>query len=313
MLTYRTSVTSILLFILSEATSRSYEGPWQLGPAYRHGPDAGLQLPWLPQKYLEGRERLEEQDAHIAAEQDLREQMLSAAAREDVSFLERQVDRSMDEGIHQQAAAAARNDQPENSDEQPKGHTTPKDPGTRDPVAVAYRGSAHEHDNRVIAKASSFTDVYFVALVAGCSAVAVIGVVAAGFCFYKVQRNGRAAADVEYPAYGVTGPNKEAPSPTADRKLAQSAQMYHFQHQKQQMIAMEKNHTNRHTSASDVDTEEENEEGDYTVYECPGLAPTGEMEVKNPLFNDDQTPVSPPLPNGKQDPDKGDKQAPPSP
>jgi hypothetical protein len=30
-------------------------------------------------------------------------------------------------------------------------------------------------------------------------------------------------------------------SPTSgDRKLAQSAQMYHYQHQKQQMIAMEK-------------------------------------------------------------------------
>lgn len=70
-------------------------------------------------------------------------------------------------------------------------------------------------------------------------------------------------------------------------------------------------------SLSDIETDEENEEGDYTVYECPGLAPvntttkslyirngersstvlfflsnfqTGEMEVKNPLF-DDQTPV----------------------
>merc|ERR1711973_101688 len=31
-------------------------------------------------------------------------------------------------------------------------------------------------------------------------------------------------------------------------------------------------------------------EVDYTVYECPGLASTDEMEVKNPLFNDDPTP-----------------------
>lgn len=136
-------------------------------------------------------------------------------------------------------------------------------------------------------------DIYFVALVAGCSAVAVFGVVAAGYCFYKVQKNARAAADVDYPAYGVTGPNKEGASPTADRKLAQSAQMYHFQHQKQQMIAVEKNQANRHTSASDVDTEEEeNEEGDYTVYECPGMASGGELEVKNPLFQDDR-PVLP--------------------
>ena len=53
--------------------------------------------------------------------------------------------------------------------------------------------------------------------------------------------------------------------------------------------------TSSHTSASDVDSEEENEEVDYTVYECPGLASTVEMEVKNPLFQDDVTPVSSPI------------------
>jgi len=53
-----------------------------------------------------------------------------------------------------------------------------------------------------------------------------------------MQKNNKAAADIEYPAYGITGPNKEM-SPTGDRRLAQSAQMYHYQHQKQQIIAME--------------------------------------------------------------------------
>lgn len=43
---------------------------------------------------------------------------------------------------------------------------------------------------------------------------------------------------------------------------------------------------------SDVESDDDNEEGDYTVYECPGLAPTGEMEVKNPLFLD-ETPATP--------------------
>ncbi|KAG1658669.1 Neural proliferation differentiation and control protein 1 [Nymphon striatum] len=114
--------------------------------------------------------------------------------------------------------------------------------------------------------------------------------------FSELQKNTKAAADTEYPAYGVTGPNKgDNTSPSGDRKLAQSAQMYHYQHQKQQMIALEKAGTDRNQSASDVDSEEENEEGDYTVYECPGLAPTGEMEVKNPLFNEQPTPTSPSL------------------
>ncbi|KAF8771211.1 Neural proliferation differentiation like protein [Argiope bruennichi] len=84
------------------------------------------------------------------------------------------------------------------------------------------------------------------AIVAGCCAVGIFGVISAGVCFYRA---------------GST----------------------------------------KNTSASDVDSEEENEEGDYTVYECPGLAPTGEMEVKNPLFHDDSTPVSPPLPAKSDD------------
>ena len=57
--------------------------------------------------------------------------------------------------------------------------------------------------------------------------------------YIRLQRNSKAAADVDYPAYGVTGPNKDS-SPSGDQRLAQSAQMYHFQHQKQQIIAMEK-------------------------------------------------------------------------
>lgn len=37
---------------------------------------------------------------------------------------------------------------------------------------------------------------------------------------------------------------------------------------------MENQNTNdQNGSISDIETDEENEEGDYTVYECPGLAP----------------------------------------
>lgn len=31
--------------------------------------------------------------------------------------------------------------------------------------------------------------------------------------------------------------------------------------------------SDRNGSLSDVESDDENEEGDYTVYECPGLAP----------------------------------------
>lgn len=102
----------------------------------------------------------------------------------------------------------------------------------------------------------------------------------------RLHKKAKAAADVDYPAYGVTGPNKDS-SPTGDRRLAQSAQMYHYQHQKQQIIAMENHNIDKNGIHSDAESEDDNEEGDYTVYECPGLAPTGEMEVKNPLFLED--------------------------
>uniref|UniRef100_A0A3B4FBF8 Neural proliferation, differentiation and control, 1b n=1 Tax=Pundamilia nyererei TaxID=303518 RepID=A0A3B4FBF8_9CICH len=71
-----------------------------------------------------------------------------------------------------------------------------------------------------------------------------------------------------------------------DKKLAHSAQMYHYQHQKQQMLSLRKHRVEPKVPDSAASTDEENEDGDFTVYECPGLAPTGEMEVKNPLFDD---------------------------
>uniref|UniRef100_A0A2S2PQJ3 Neural proliferation differentiation and control protein 1 n=1 Tax=Schizaphis graminum TaxID=13262 RepID=A0A2S2PQJ3_SCHGA len=138
-------------------------------------------------------------------------------------------------------------------------------------------------------------DYYFFAKAAGVGLAVLVVLLISSIACYRMQKNSKAAADIEYPAYGITGPNKDM-SPTGDRRLAQSAQMYHYQHQKQQIIAMETNNTvkeNRCGSVSDPDSDDDNEEGDYTVYECPGLAPAGEMEVKNPLFLDDNTPASP--------------------
>lgn len=130
--------------------------------------------------------------------------------------------------------------------------------------------------------------MYIVALIGGISAAVTVGLISIMIGWYTLHIKAKAAAEVEYPAYGVTGPNKES-SHTGDSKLAQSAQIYHYQHQKQQIIAMDhSSHTDNNTDHSNAESEDDNE-GDYTVYECPGLAPTGEMEVKNPLFVDDKT------------------------
>lgn len=143
-------------------------------------------------------------------------------------------------------------------------------------------------------------DYLFIFIVTGCILAGLVALIAASVCWYTVNRNSKATSNVEYgdkgtpSGYGIpvgaVGSNNSIKSNSSknsgDRRLAQSAQMYHYQHQKQQMIAMEK--ANNENKADNTDNSDgEAEEGDYTVYECPGLAPTGEMEVKNPLFKED--------------------------
>uniref|UniRef100_A0A3Q0T107 Neural proliferation, differentiation and control, 1a n=1 Tax=Amphilophus citrinellus TaxID=61819 RepID=A0A3Q0T107_AMPCI len=79
-------------------------------------------------------------------------------------------------------------------------------------------------------------------------------------------------------------------SQMGDKTLAQSAQMFHYQHQKQQMLSMGNHKPEQKVSETEGTSDEEEVGGDFTVYECPGLAPTGEMEVKNPLFDDSAIP-----------------------
>lgn len=90
---------------------------------------------------------------------------------------------------------------------------------------------------------------------------------------------------------GVTTSGKQSGVEKPDFLANQNAaRMYHYQNQKQQMIISDRSSNGRQTSASDLDSDDENDDGSYTVYECPGLASAHEMEIKNPLFNDDQTP-----------------------
>lgn len=165
------------------------------------------------------------------------------------------------------------------------------------------------------------SDLHFIGIVVACSMISILSVIGAGYLVHRFQQHNKATQSVDYPAYGIIGPafkssqdddvspkekkrsplnqeslvskatsinhqsilSQDASQNSSDRKLAQSAQMYHYHSQKQQMISTEKNKNCRNTS-SDVESEEENEEGDYTVYECPGLSNLGEIEITNPNF-----------------------------
>uniref|UniRef100_A0A8C8E630 Neural proliferation, differentiation and control 1 n=1 Tax=Otus sunia TaxID=257818 RepID=A0A8C8E630_9STRI len=103
--------------------------------------------------------------------------------------------------------------------------------------------------------------------------------------WWLLQKEVRLAQKADYSTQRAASPLPYDKISPGDKTLAQSAQMYHYQHQKQQMLSMEK-HKEEPKLPDSASSDEENEDGDFTVYECPGLAPTGEMEVRNPLFDD---------------------------
>lgn len=130
--------------------------------------------------------------------------------------------------------------------------------------------------------------------VAGAAALAV-----AALCWCRLQREIRLAQKADYAAAKVPGSPATPRVSPGDQRLAHSAEMYHYQHQRQQMLCLER-HKEPPKEQDSASSDEENEDGDFTVYECPGLAPTGEMEVRNPLF--DHSSLSAPLPEPRSPP-----------
>jgi hypothetical protein len=70
--------------------------------------------------------------------------------------------------------------------------------------------------------------------------------------------------------YGVVGPrslknNVDSQVAIGDKKLAHSAQMFHYQHQKNQIIAME-NRNGTEMNHNDEENDSDENENDFTVY-----------------------------------------------
>lgn len=157
--------------------------------------------------------------------------------------------------------------------------TTPQPRSTKDGGRVGPIAAPAPRNDKVI-----------VILISLFVVVGTVAVILATVCFVKLQKDSRLAQKVDYPAFGSTG----VPAATTngngtsmgDKTLAQSAQMFHYQHQKQQMLSLGSHIPEQKVLDSEVTSDEEDVGGEFTVYECPGLAPTGEMEVKNPLFDD---------------------------
>ncbi|KAI7795897.1 neural proliferation differentiation and control protein 1a [Triplophysa rosa] len=194
----------------------------------------------------------------------------------------------------QQSGSNSQSSSQSQSQSSPNGlsHSTTVEPTTSSPSTPTHRtpkppkpltDSSHRHGP--IVSPHSSKDSLLVLMISLCIIVVTMALILAAVCWVRSQRESYLAQKVDYPASQATGSSNNHTS-SGDKSLAHSAQMYHYQHQKQKMLSMEKHKTEPKVSESGATSDEENEEGDFTVYECPGLAPTGEMEVKNPLFDD---------------------------
>ncbi|KFW90753.1 Neural proliferation differentiation and control protein 1, partial [Phalacrocorax carbo] len=109
-------------------------------------------------------------------------------------------------------------------------------------------------------------------LIVVCTVAGISALIVAAVCWCRLQKEVRLAQKADYAAQRAASPLPYDKISPGDKTLAQSAQMYHYQHQKQQMLSMEK-HKEEPKLPDSASSDEENEDGDFTVYECPGLAP----------------------------------------
>lgn len=222
-----------------------------------------------------------EDDPHVPPEQYMRSE-LQKGYEIDLDDQNAEIENSVDVGSKTAAQVASEENSGEEKPKRKGEPEVPFPPDVPEPLAL----QAEKSDKRAFA-AQTFAgvgDTVFVGVATVCvvGAIALVGTVM--IVSRRLHRQYKSAEEADYPQYGVTGPIKDRGSP-GDAKLASSAHLYHYQHTKQQIIAMEQSHMDRHENESEDESDVEGDEGDYSVYECPGLAPTGDIEVSNPLFD----------------------------
>ncbi|VDM42559.1 unnamed protein product [Toxocara canis] len=138
-------------------------------------------------------------------------------------------------------------------------------------------------------------NLLFIAVATVCVVAAVAGVTGGayyynvyGFCsisaLLKIRVQQAAAERSDFTHYAPAGPGKEKKKKRGDESLAYKAQLHHYQQTKQKIISGEE--LGAGMPDNDETSEASDDEGNnFSVYECPGLAPTGDIEVQNPNFD----------------------------
>ncbi|XP_072405852.1 neural proliferation differentiation and control protein 1-like [Chiloscyllium punctatum] len=112
-----------------------------------------------------------------------------------------------------------------------------------------------------------------------CTVSGLFGLGVAGLFWYRLQKEVRRTQNAAYDW------NKQPQPQPVDWKIVAKLQKHQYLHQKKALQAMEEGRSEVRKKQISTDSEMANGNGEYTVYECPGLAPAGEMEIYNPLFN----------------------------
>ncbi|XP_066437697.1 neural proliferation differentiation and control protein 1-like [Eleutherodactylus coqui] len=148
----------------------------------------------------------------------------------------------------------------------------------RTPSLLASTSSPQMKDRRLGQRGKSeMNQTMSQTLIVICSLTAVSGVMVVALCWYRLQKEVRLAQEMAYTAYKGSRqhPCQRSADQMSQYKQHYSAQKKHFQAQE----SAEKKPCPQLSTESEGDAEE------FAIYECPGLAPTGELEVHNPLFD----------------------------
>uniref|UniRef100_A0A803J563 Neural proliferation, differentiation and control, 1, gene 2 n=1 Tax=Xenopus tropicalis TaxID=8364 RepID=A0A803J563_XENTR len=137
--------------------------------------------------------------------------------------------------------------------------------GTRKPTSTTSPASGQ--NSRVSRRKKSMNQNFSLTLIVICSLTGVSGIVVVALCWYRLQKEVQLAQKTAY-------------ATCADRRQHICNR---YQNKKQQLQAQESRSSLQPYRQLSTDSEPDTD--DFTIYECPGLAPTGEMEVHNPLFD----------------------------
>ncbi|XP_063794110.1 neural proliferation differentiation and control protein 1-like isoform X2 [Pseudophryne corroboree] len=114
-----------------------------------------------------------------------------------------------------------------------------------------------------------------------CSLTALSGILVAALCWYRLQKEVRLAQEMAYKAYKGSRQHP-CQRPSADQM---SQYIQHYSSQKKHFQVQE----SCRKPCPQLSTDSEADAEEFDIYECPGLAPTGEMEIHNPLFDPSRT------------------------